>query len=135
MADHHKKKRFLNLPKYPGGSEAFKAFVDENLHYPQAAIDARVAGSVVVEYDIHDDGTVRNAHVLKGIGHGCDEEAVRVVGLLQFEKVNNRGVRVRMTTKTTIHFRLPGVSVNYSVTYSTPEKKEDKGSYNYTIQF
>jgi TonB family protein len=135
MPDHHKKKRFLNLPKYPGGSEAFKAFIDETLHYPQAAIDARVAGSVVVEYDIHDDGTVRNAHVLKGIGHGCDEEAVRVVSLLQFEKVNNRGVRVRMTTKTTIHFRLPGVSVNYSVTYSSPEKKEDGGSYNYTIQF
>jgi len=120
MPEHHKKRRFLNLPKYPGGSKAFREFISATLHYPGPALNAGVEGTVVVEFDILDNGVVQNPRVLKGIGHGCDEEAVRVVGMLRYEKVKNRGVRVRMTTKTNINFRLPpGVRISYSV-----EKKE-----------
>lgn len=125
MSDPHKKKRFLNLPKYPGGSKAFREFIAENLRYPESALEAKVEGSVMVEYDINDNGAVSNSRVLKGLGYGCDEEAVRVVHLLRFEKVKNRGVRVKMTTKTTIHFRLPIVSVNYTVSYATKPDKPD----------
>jgi protein TonB len=77
MADHHNKKRFLNMPKYTGGSEAFREFIASNLQYPQAAIDAGVEGTVIVEYDIHDNGMVQSPRVLKGIGHGCNEEALK----------------------------------------------------------
>ena len=135
--EHHHKKRFLNLPKYPGGSEAFKKFIAENLRYPDAALEAKIEGSVIVEYDISDDGLVFNPHILKGVGYGCDEEAVRLIGLLRFEKVKNRGVRVKMTTKTTIHFRLPGVSISYSVPQKNePEQKKDGPvTYEYTVRF
>ena len=135
--EHHHKKRFLNLPKYPGGSEAFKKFIAENLRYPDAALEAKIEGSVIVEYDISDDGLVYNPHILKGLGYGCDEEAVRLIGLLRFEKVKNRGVRVKMTTKTTIHFRLPGVSISYSVPQKNePEQKKDGPvTYEYTVRF
>jgi hypothetical protein len=73
--------------------------------------------------------------IQKGLGYGCDEEAVRVIGLLRFEKVKNRGVRVKMTTKTTIHFRLPGVSISYCVANKKePEQKKDGPvTYEYTI--
>jgi TonB family protein len=144
MPDHHNKKHFLNLPKYPGGSNAFREFIAANLRYPQAALEANVEGSVIVEYDIQDTGVVQNQRVLKGLGHGCDEEAMRVVALLRFEKVKNRGVRVKMTTKTTINFRLPaGVRISYSVSSKNdPSKKDesDKGKpgseiYEYTISF
>lgn len=143
MPDHHNKKRFLNLPKYAGGSKVFREFIAENLRYPEAALEAKVQGSVIVEYDIHDNGTVTNPRVLKGLGYGCDEEAIRVVSLLLFEKVKNRGVRVKLTSKTTINFRLPNVSTSFSVSYtmeqgkSGPEpaqKKEEPVVYNYTIQ-
>ena len=143
MPDHHNKKQFLKLPKYSGGTAAFREFISSSLHYPEAALEARVEGSVIVEYDVHDNGTVRHAHVLKGIGHGCDEEALRVVGLLRFETVKNRGVRVKMTTKTTINFKLPpgGVQITYT---SAPKDEVKKNSekdpnnpepvvYNYTI--
>ncbi len=142
MPDPRNKKRFLNLPKYPGGSKAFREFIAENLRYPEPALEAKVEGSVIVEYDINDNGAVSNSHVLKGLGYGCDEEALRVVNLLRFEKVKNRGVRVKMTTKTTIHFRLPKVSVNYTVSYATkpdkpvvgPEQKNsDPVTYEYII--
>jgi protein TonB len=135
--EHHHKKRFLNLPKYPGGSEAFKKFIAENLCYPDAALEAKIEGSVIVEYDVADDGLVYNPHILKGLGYGCDEEAVRLIGLLRFEKVKNRGVRVKMTTKTTIHFRLPGVNISYSVSQKNePEQKNDGPvTYEYTVKF
>ena len=138
--DHKKKRKFLNLPQYPGGASAFKAFVADNLRYPQEAQNKKTEGSVVVGYDISDEGIVINPKVLKGIGHGCDEEAVRVVGLLRYEKVRNRGVRVKVTTKTTIHFKLneQGMQINYTMaTKSPPEEKkiEGTGSYEYTIKW
>ena len=144
MSDHHPKKRFLNLPKYIGGSKAFKEFISENLRYPEIALKAKVEGFVIVEYDIHDNGTVSNPRVLKGLGYGCDEEAIRVVSMLQFEKVKNRGVRVKLTSKTNINFRLPKASINYTLSYTRdpvkskvePEKKSDNPvKYEYTIRF
>lgn len=143
MPDHHNKKRFLNLPKYIGGSKAFREFIAENLRYPETALEAKVEGSVIVEYDILDNGAVSNPRVLKGLGYGCDEEAIRVVNLLHFEKVKNRGIRVKLTSKTNINFRLPKVSINYSVSYTNekdkpsidPEQKNrDPVTYEYTIQ-
>ena len=120
MSDKHHKKHFLNLPKYVGGSQAFKDFIMQNLVYPSPALEANIQGSVIVEYDISDEGVVFNPRVLKGLGYGCDEEALRLTSLLRFEKVKNRGVRVKVTTKTTINFKLPGVRISYSV----PEKRK-----------
>ena len=73
MSDHHNKKHFLNLPKYIGGTKAFRDFITENLRYPESALGAKVEGTVIVEYDILDNGTVKNPRVLKGLGYGCDE--------------------------------------------------------------
>ena len=137
MPDHHKKKQFLNLPKFIGGNEAFRKFIAENLRYPEAALEAKIEGSVIVAYDISDEGSVLNPHILKGLGFGCDEEAMRVIGMLRYEKVKNRGVRIKTTTKTTLHFRLPGMNI----AYSAPEKHEPEQknhvtvTYEYTINF
>ncbi|MEI7661009.1 MAG: energy transducer TonB [Bacteroidota bacterium] len=138
MADHHKKKTFLNTPRYPGGNEAFRAFIAGNIRYPQEALDAGIEGAVVVEFDVLDTGVVKNQHVLKGLGHGCDEEALRVIGLLIFGKVKNRGVRLKMTTKTTINFKLPpGVRISYTTPESAVvEKPAEEGkplTYEYTV--
>ena len=143
MPDHHHKKQFLNLPKYAGGNKAFREFIAEQLHYPEAALEAKVEGSVVVEYDIHDNGSVSNPHILKSLGFGCDEEALRVIGLLRFDKAKNRGVRVRLTSKTTINFHLPVatpvLTVSYTMEQEKPKNEAEKKSgeavnYNYTIQ-
>ena len=142
MPDHHHKKSFIKLPKYVGGSKAFREFIAENIRYPAAAVESNVEGTVIVEYEIFDNGVVHNPRILKGLGHGCDEEAIRVVELLRFEKVKNRGVRVKMTTKTNINFKLPGIRINYSIAKKEETEKEKPGqkgsgpvSYEYTIQF
>ena len=105
----------------------------------QAALDANVEGTVIVEYDIQDTGIVQNTRVLKSLGHGCDEEAMRVVGLLRFEKVKNRGVRLKITTKTNINFIIPGVRISYTATEKKEQEKQQQEekpvTYGYTIEF
>jgi TonB family protein len=142
MPEYHKKKRFLALPEYPGGHQAMKEFIAGNLKYPDTAEEARVEGFVIVAYEVDDDGFVHNAHVQKGLGHGCDEEALRVIGLLRFEKVRNRGKRVKVTKKTRINFRPPKKSTGVSIAYHSQPAKPEPGpepekpgpvTYNYTI--
>ncbi len=139
--DHRRKKNFVKLPGYPGGIKAYREFIASNLVYPPKALTDGVEGPVVVEYDILDTGEIVHPRILKGIGSGCDEEALRLVGLLRYEKVKNRGLRVKTTTKTTIRFKLPpGLRISYSSPEKPipPEKPGPKPSgnhYEYTITF
>jgi TonB family protein len=135
MERHLPKKNFLNLPKFPGSAKDFKDFIAGHLQYPREALELGIEGSVLVEYSINDNGDVVSPRVVKGIGHGCDEEAVRLVMLLKYEKVKNRGVRIKVTTKTRIGFILPKMTINYTVTpkQDPPKKDSGSGSYEYSI--
>jgi len=142
--NEHKKKNFLELPRYGGGNEEFKKFIAANLRYPKAALEAQVEGKVLVEYEIDDNGIVQNPRVLRCLGYGCDEEAMRVVGLLRFKKVKNRGMRVRVNTKTNINFSLPKTSISYTVTSKSENDKKEQAevlkktgptTYEYTISY
>lgn len=141
MTQHPKKNNLLKLPVYPGGRKAFQEFIANNVRYPKEAEDAGIEGSVIVGYEITDNGMVQNPHIIKGLGYGCDQEAIRLIGLLRYEKVKNKRVRLKLTTKTTIHFNLPKLSINYSVTETGKQKKPEVGSepnggstsYSYTI--
>ncbi len=138
MSDYQKKKKFLNLPQYPGGKKAFIEFIKNNLRYPQQALDAKIEGRVLVEFEIDDNGVVHNPWIKKSLGYGCDEEALRVVGLLQYEKVKNRGMRVRVTHKTFINFKLPKTTISYTITpskkvESVEQKPAHKPNLGYTI--
>jgi TonB family protein len=67
------------MPAYPGGQSALVAYLSENIKYPIEARAAGVTGTVFITFHIGKDGKVANVKVLRGIGGGCDEEAVRVV--------------------------------------------------------
>ncbi len=67
------------LPTYIGGEEAMYKYIAENLRYPEQAKADGIAGRVQVSFVIEKDGSVTDVEVVRGIGHGCDEEAVRVV--------------------------------------------------------
>ncbi len=102
-----KQKHFIQQPIYKGGSKAMTEFIYKNLRYPATALEAGTEGMVLVEYDIDHKGRVVATHVLKGIGNGCDEEACRVVEMLQFEVGKNRGVNVVFHQKAKIQFKKP----------------------------
>ncbi len=142
MSDHRKKRRFLELPRYTAGKQAFAQFLKENLKYPEEAVKAGIEGTVIVEIDIDDNGIVHNPRIFKGIGYGCDEEAMRLAKLLRYGKVKNKGVRVRTKSKVNIRFKLPKKkTIQYTVTPAKKEVAEKKSetatkpevTYTYTI--
>lgn len=67
------------MPSFPGGDQAYFKYMNSNLKYPAWAREANIKGTVYVQFIIGTDGAVRDASVQRGIGGGCDEEALRVV--------------------------------------------------------
>lgn len=145
MEKSKKSKDFLQQPVYPGGDKALTEFIYKNLKYPDAALEAGIEGIVMVEYDIDNKGKVVDTRVISGLGHGCDEEACRVLRLLKFDVGKNRGVRVVFHKKARIRFTKPvkqptpqaGFQANYIVTPSQPADQAPAPSsptYTYTIK-
>lgn len=69
----------LEAPQFPGGAEELYKYITDNLHYPEQAKADGIQGRMVVTFTVTDNGDIVNVEVSKGIGGGCDEEAVRVV--------------------------------------------------------
>ena len=66
-------------PEFEGGMPALYAYLSENVAYPQAAKDQRIAGKVFISFVIAADGSVHDVKLEKGIGGGCDEAAIEAV--------------------------------------------------------
>ncbi|TDB66777.1 energy transducer TonB [Arundinibacter roseus] len=66
-------------PEFLGGQEELVRYLQKNLTYPGRAARAGIEGKVFVEFTVGADGKVKNARTVKGIGFGCDEEAIRVI--------------------------------------------------------
>ncbi len=143
-----KPESFIKQPKYPGGKKALDAFIKENLKYPEEALKNRVEGIVSVKMDIDVFGNVIKAALVHGIGYGCDEEALRLVKALKYEKKMYRGLRVTHHHTLNIYFRLPEnahkplpkqeeVKIQYQITASSvpanPAPPTGGQTYSYTI--
>ena len=63
---------------FPGGLSAFYVYLDKEFKYPKQAQRMGISGRVFVQFVVERDGSLTDIHVIKGIGAGCDEEAVRV---------------------------------------------------------
>jgi len=128
-----KPESFIKQPTYPGGNKAMDDFIKKNLRYPEEALQQKIEGTVAVEMDIDVFGTISAAKVKHGIGHGCDEEAVRLVKLLKFQKKKYKGMFVMFHKTINIHFRLHEASKPIQLSYQYKEKTSGK-TYNYTIK-
>lgn len=64
------------MPEFNGN---LAEYMSRNLRYPDRARDAGIEGRVVVEFVVNEDGSISNVRMLRGIGGGCDEEALRVI--------------------------------------------------------
>jgi TonB family protein len=144
MQKEKKDKHFVKKPSFKGGTKALRQFVKQELKYPQQAVEAKVEGTVSLSYTINYKGKVVAAKVISGLGYGCDEEAERIVRLLQFEVPKTRKLRVQFHKTIQIHFRLPkkrsspAPAVQYTITpaAAAPKKSpENKDGYSYTIQW
>ena len=94
-------------PEFPGGTAKLLEYVQKNLKYPMMARESDIQGRVFVGFIVEKDGSITNVQVLRGIGGGCDEEAVRVVqSLPKFKPGKQRGNPVRVQYTLPIVFRL-----------------------------
>jgi protein TonB len=97
-----------NYPEFPGGHSAFIKFLGRNLKYPVNAVERGIEGKVLISFIIEKDGRLSNIKILRGIGYGCDEEAIRVLEKSPEWKPgiqNKQKVRVAYTLP--INFSLP----------------------------
>jgi TonB family protein len=95
------------MPQFVGGEEALMKFISANVKYPQSAKEAEIEGKVIVSFIVSEVGKIEEVKVLRDIGGGCGEEALRVMSLSPDwmpGKQNGRAVRVKMVLP--INFRL-----------------------------
>ena len=93
---------------YPGGYQALGKYLRDNLKYPTEAIEQGVEGRVFVQFIVETDGTGSDIKVVKGIGSGCDEEALRLIKKMPvWIPAKKDGVLVRQKMIQNILFKLP----------------------------
>ena len=98
---------FNYVEQQPAPSFDMPAYLQKNLHYPDAAREGNIEGRVIVKFVVNEDGGVSDVTIVRGIGGGCDEEAKRVVAAMPHWKAgkqNGKAVKVYFTLP--IQFKL-----------------------------
>ena len=96
------------MPEFPGGSAKLMEYIQKNIKYPMMARESDIQGRVFVNFVVEPDGSISNVAVLRGIGGGCDEEAVRVVNSMpKWKPGTQKGKPVRCQFVLPIKFELP----------------------------
>ena len=92
----------------PGGFSEYKKAIRKNLEYPDEAMENEIEGKVRLKFSVGSGGNVRDIEVLKSLGYGCDEEAIRLIKELGDWSPGQRdGVNIDMPVTYTIRFKLP----------------------------
>lgn len=95
------------MPEYPGGINALMHYLATNIKYTAEARKAKVQGRVFVNFIIEKDGSISHVKVLKGIGYGCDKEAVKAVeNMPRWIPGQQRGKPVRVEYNLPVKFSL-----------------------------
>ncbi|MCL2329560.1 MAG: energy transducer TonB [Bacteroidetes bacterium] len=93
--------------EYPGGMPALMKFLNENINYPQDALDEGASGIVIVEFVIKIDGSIDNVIVVKKVHPSLDKEAIRVVKLMpKWKPGSNNRVAVSSYFQLPVQFKL-----------------------------
>jgi len=91
-----------NKPELIGGL----ASLQQKVQYPKIAQQAGIEGRVVVQFVVDEKGNVVNPKIVRGIGGGCDEEALRVIKQAEFRPGTQRGRPVKVQYTLPINFQL-----------------------------
>jgi protein TonB len=94
------------MPEPIGGYETYFKFLAKELKYPSKAVRVDVQGRVFVQFIINKKGELQDLKVIKGIGYGCDEEAMRVLALTKWSAGKQRGKPVNVKMVMPIQFKL-----------------------------
>lgn len=94
-------------PEFPGGHSAMMQYLNQNLRYPTMAREAGIQGTVFVTFVVERDGSITDVRIVRGLGGGLDEEALRVVrNMPSWTPGRQRGQAVRVQFNLPIRFVL-----------------------------
>ena len=88
------------MPAFPGGDAALAKFLGSKLNYPAAALDRQLSGKVYITLTVDPEGHLHDPRVVRGLGYGLDEEALRLVRLMPWwtpGKIHGQPVWVTLT--------------------------------------
>lgn len=97
------------MPAFPDGEAAMMKYIREKIKYPSIAKENGIEGTVVIQFVVSPTGNITKVLVARGIGGGCDEEAVRVVkGMPNWKAGKHNGKAVPVSFTLPIKFKLEG---------------------------
>ena len=108
MVDNKPPEIFVEeMPSYRGGDTERQKFLFDNIKYPQQAIETGIQGTVYVQFIVDSKGNITDVKMMRGIGGGCDDEAVRIVKMMpQWNPGKQNGKTVRVLFTMPVVFRL-----------------------------
>ncbi len=96
------------MPFFPGGDHAMLTYLQSKLQYPPLAKEREVSGTVYVRFVVEADGHLTGFQVLRGLGYGCDEEALRIVrSMPTWHAGQQQGVAVPVYYTLPVKFEMP----------------------------
>lgn len=95
------------MPEFPGGVNAMRAYLAKNIKYPVVALENGLQGTVYVSFVVNQDGSIVDVNILRGVDSSLDKEAVRVVQSMPKWKPGRQGGKsVRVSYQVPISFKL-----------------------------
>jgi TonB family protein len=96
-----------DMPEFPGGEEALRKWIAENVKYPKAAAEKGIKGKVYITFVVEADGSISRAKIARGVDPLLNEEALRVVnGLPIWKPGKQKGKAVPVSYTIPINFAL-----------------------------
>ncbi len=80
------------MPSFPGGIEQMYKFLYSEIRYPAEARRFNISGQVFTQFVVNGDGKIEDIKMIRGLGYGCDEEAIRVITVMQKNYTWNPGL-------------------------------------------
>ena len=101
------------MPKPKGGLDGWMAYLSENMKYPALAEEKNIEGTVIVTFVVREDGEKDSVEILRGIGGGCDEEAIRLVkDSPKWTPGKKNGEEVNVRMRLPVRFKLDEAGYN-----------------------
>lgn len=95
------------MPEFDGGQVSLAKFMKKNFRYPDHALRMNIEGKVFVSFIVNKDGTISNIAVAKGLGAGCDEEAIKLMTLMpKWKPGRQNGIIVKVRCIMPISFQI-----------------------------
>lgn len=97
------------MPSFPGGETERLKFLGTNIIYPQQASELGIQGTVYLQFVVDSKGNITDVKILRGIGGGCEEEAIRVIKMMPpWHPGRQNGRTVRVLYNMSVSFKIQG---------------------------